>query len=246
VTTASPQSEPDILTMGLDEGDRLSRRRLLALLVAILALIAGLAYWRLHPRPEPGFSLSDLQGVYAGMVRSDGTNDASVIDIHRVYEESGYVLPAGCEYLYEATVLNRVPHEALDGVGTFWALDRSAVSLFSYRFADVASAGREYKRLAGVVDRCRGVHIEVHARPASMGLLTVVRRDPAGDAPAQLGYVLTTDDGTKLAVHVLAFSNTVTWQFRYEPVPGAYAPLTAERVMDSLTDQMRSVQELHR
>jgi hypothetical protein len=79
-----------------------------------------------------------------------------------------------------------------------------------------------------------------------MGLLTGIRRDPAGETPAQLGYVITTDDGTKLAVNVLAFSNTVSWQFRYEPVPGAYAPLTAQRVMDSLADQMRSVQELHR
>jgi hypothetical protein len=40
------------------------------------------------------------------------------------------------------------------------------------------------------------------------------------DQPAQIGYVLTTNSGIKLAVHVLAFSNTVTWQFRYEPVPG--------------------------
>ena len=50
--------------------------------------------------------------------------------------------------------------------------------------------------------------------------------------------------GTKLAEHVLTFNNTVTWQFRYEPVPGAYTPVTAERVMDSLTDQMRAVQDM--
>jgi hypothetical protein len=45
---------------------------------------------------------------------------------------------------------------------------------------------------------------------------------------------------------VLAFSNTVSWQFRYEPVPGTYLPLTAQRVMDSLADQMRAVQDLNR
>jgi hypothetical protein len=219
---------------------------MLALLAAVVALVAGLVIWRLRPVQEPVFSLSDLRDVYAGFVPTAGTSGASVIDIRRVQEQPGYILPTGCEPLFEATVLNRVPRGARDGVGVFWELDRSAVSLFSYRFADVASAGREYKRLASVVDRCRGAHIELHARPASMGPLTVVRRDPAGDAPAQLGYVLTTDDGTKLAVHVLAFSNTVSWQFRYEPVPGAYSPLTAQRVMDSLTDQMRSVQELHR
>ena len=246
MTTASPQSGPDILTLGPDDGVGLSPRRVLAVLAAVVALIAGLAYWRLQPKPAPPFTLSALQGVYAGMVRSDGTNDASVINIHQVHEESGYIVPPDCEPLYEATALNRVPHGALDGVGTFWALDRSAISLFSYRFTEVAGANREYTRLTDDLEHCRGVHVEVHARPASMGVVTGIRQDPAGDAPAQLAYVLTTDDGTKLAVHVLAFSNTLTWQFRYEPVPGAYTPLTAQRVMDSLTDQMRSVQDLHR
>jgi len=210
----------------------------IALLLAVIALIAGLVLWRFVPDRDPLFSLSDLQGVYAGWA-----SDASVIDRGRVYEEPGYILPAACEPLFEATVLNRVPREALDGVGTFWAPDRSAVSLFSYRFADVASANREYRRLANVFDNCRDVQVEVHARPASRGLLTGLPQDPASDAPAQLGYVLTTNDGTKLVVHVLQFSNTISWQFRYEPVLAAYLPLTGQRVMDSLADQLRSVQE---
>jgi hypothetical protein len=73
-----------------------------------------------------------------------------------------------------------------------------------------------------------------------------MRQDRTEAVPAQLGYVVTTGDGTGLAVHVLAFSNTVSWQFRYEPVSGAYTPLAARRVMDSLTDQMRAVQDLNR
>jgi len=232
--------------VGPDQGDRLSKRSLLALLAGGMALVAGLLLWRLQPAPSPLFSLADLQGVYAGMVRSDGTNDASVIDRRHISEEPGYIVPPRCEPLFEATVLNRAPREAIDGVSTFWAIDRSAVSLFSYRFPDVARANREYTRLADVFEDCRDGQIEVHARPASRGLLSGTQQDPASEAPAQLGYVLTTNDGTKLAVHVLAFSNTVSWQFRYEPVPGAYTPLTAQRVMDSLVDQMRSVQDLHR
>ena len=88
--------------------------------------------------------------------------------------------------------------------------------------------------------------LEVHARPASRGLLTRMPVAPDSDPPAQIGYVLTTNSGIKLAVHVLAFSNTVSWQFRYEPVPGTYLPLTSQRVMDSLADQMRAVQDLQR
>ncbi len=65
-------------------------------------------------------------------------------------------------------------------------------------------------------------------------------------APQQIGYVLTTNDGTKLAFHVLEFDNTISWQFRYDPVPDADLALTTQRVMDSLTDQLRAVQDLNR
>ena len=113
------------------------------------------------------------------------------------------------------------PTRGADGVGTFWELDRSAVSLFTYRSPDVASADREYQRLAAVLDNCRDVPVAVHARPASRGMLTVTPLILDASAPPQISYVLTTNDGTKLAVHVLEFDNTISWQFRYEPVPDA-------------------------
>ena len=229
VTTASPQSEPDVLTVGLGEAGRLSRRGKFVLVAIVLALLAGLMVWRFLPARAPLFSLSDVQGVYAGMVRSDGTNSASVIDRRWSSEQDGYIVPAACGPLFEATVLNRAPPEALDGVSTFWEIDRSAVSLFTYRFADVAKADREFNRLATVLDNCDQAHVEVHARPASRGLLTRTPLAPDSDPPAQIGYVLTNNAGAKLAIHVLAFSNTVSWQFRYEPVPGTYLPLTAQR-----------------
>ena len=230
----------------MGEASRLSRRGRLVLVAVVVALLAGLMVWRFWPAQAPLFSLSDLQGVYAGMVRSDGTNEASVIDRRWSSEQDGYILPSACQPLFEATVLNRAPQEALDGVGTFWELNSSAVSLFTFRFADVAEADREFSRLATVLDNCEQARVEVHAPPASRGLLTRTPLAPDSDPPAQIGYVLTTNSGIKLAVHVLAFSNTVSWQFRYEPVPGTYLPLTSQRVMDSLADQMRAVQDLQR
>jgi hypothetical protein len=237
----TPQPTTDILTLGSDSPRRLSRRGLVAMIVVGLTVVGGLAVWRLRPVPPPVFTLVDLQGVYAGMVRSDGTNDASVIDPSRVVAEAEDVVPSSCEPLFEASVLNRPPAKALDGVSTFWALRSSAVSLFSYRFSDVAGAGREYARLAGAFDSCRGTRVAVKGRLSAAGELTGMRRDRA-----QLAYVLAAGDGTKLAVHVLAFNNTVSWQYRYEPVPGPYDPQTAQNVMDSLADQMRAVQDLHR
>jgi hypothetical protein len=246
VTTASPQSEPDVLSVGLGEAGRLSRRGRLVLVAVGLALLTGLMVWRILPPRAPMFSLADVQGVYAGMVRSDGTNSASVIDPRWSTEQDGYIVPAACGPLFEATVLNRPPPRALDGVSTFWEIDRSAVSLFTYRFADIAEADREFNRLATVLDSCDQARVEVHARPATRGLLTRTPLAPKTDPSAQIGYVLTNNAGAKLAIHVLAFSNTVTWQFRYEPVPGAYSPVTAHRLMDSLTDQMHAVQDLNR
>jgi hypothetical protein len=236
----TPPPTTEILTHGSDEAHWMSRRGLVALLGAIVALAVGLTVWRLWPAPPAVFTPADVQGVYAGMVRSDGTNDASVIDPGSAVPEQGEVVPSTCAPLFEATVLNRPPHEALDGVGTFWALGPSAVSLFTYRFADIAGADREYTRLARAFDSCRDTAVEVRAHPAAASVLAGVRRDQA-----QLGYVLTAVEGAKLAVHVLRFSNTVTWQYRYEPVPGPYAPQTAQNVMESLTDQMRSVLDLH-
>jgi len=232
----------DILTGGSEEPWRPSRRFVTVLCVAALALIAAFVVRLGRPTPPPPpFSLVDLEGVYAGMVRSDGTSDASVIDPGRVAAGPGEVLPAACEPLFAATVLNRPPAGGLDGVGTFWALGPSAVSLFTYRFADRAGAGREYARLTSAFDGCRGVRVEVRAQPAAASVLAGLRHDQE-----QLAYVLTPADGPTLAVHVLIFSNTVTWQYRYEPVPGPYAPQTAQNVMDSLHDQLRSVQEMPR
>jgi hypothetical protein len=230
----------------LGESDRLSRRGKFILVAVLLALLAGLLAWRLWPVPAPLFSLSDLQGVYYYTVRSGGTDDASVINPRWSSEQDGYIRPSACEPLFEATVLNRPPREGLDGVGTFWELDRSGVSLLTYRFADVASADREYQRLVAALDTCRDVPVEVHARPASRGMLTATPVPIDGNAPPQIAYVLTTNDGTKLAINVLAFSNTISWQFRYEPGLGEYLPVIAQRVMDSLTDQLRAVQDLKR
>jgi hypothetical protein len=235
-----------VLAVGLGRSGRLSRRGKFISVAVVVMLLAGLLVWRLWPTPAPLFTLNDLRGVYAGMVRHDGTSEASVINPRLNSEQEGYILPAACQPLFEATVLNRPPRDALDGVGTFWDIERSSASLFTYRFADVESADREYQRLAAVLENCRDVPVQVHARPASRGMLTATPLSLDSNAPPQIAYVLTTNDGTKLAVHILAFENTVTWQFRYVPALDTYLPVAAQRVMESLTDQMRAVQDLIR
>ena len=61
------------------------------LVAVVLALVAGLLVWRFWPARAPLFSLSDLQGVYAGY---DGTNNASVINRRWTREQDGYIVPS--------------------------------------------------------------------------------------------------------------------------------------------------------
>ena len=124
--------------------------------------------------------------------------------------------------------MNRVPHEALDGVGTFWALDRSAVSLFSYRFRGYRERG---PRVHAADQSLRLLPRRSRRGARAAGQRGLAQRRAAGSGQRGSGTARLCpydDDGTKLAVHVLAFSNTVSWQFRYEPVPGTYTPLTAQ------------------
>jgi hypothetical protein len=55
VTTASPQSEPEVLTVGMGEAGWLSRRGRLVLVCVVLALLAGLVVWRFWPARAPLF-----------------------------------------------------------------------------------------------------------------------------------------------------------------------------------------------
>ena len=243
---ASPQSEPDVLTVGLGEAGRLSRRGKFVLVALGLALLAGLMVWRFLPARAPLFSLSDVQGVYAGMVRSDGTN-RRLGDRSSLEQRTGWVHRPGrlwtvvrgdCVEPPPARSARRSQH--LLGARSFGGL---ALHLSVRRRGEsgprVQSAGHSARQLRS--SSCGGARA-----PGEQRLADPYAAGSRQRSAAQIGYVLTNNAGAKLAIHVLAFSNTVSWQFRYEPVPGTYLPLTAQRVMDSLTDQMRAVQDLNR
>ena len=169
--------------------------------------------------------------------RSDGTNDASVID-RRWIKRTGWIHPpCRCEPLFEATVLNRAPRTALDGVSTLpGKLDRSAVSLFTYRFADVAETNGEFERLATVLDNCRDNQVEVHARPAAGACSPASRphrRRCAGADRLHADHEQPCSQAGRSCANPIA---TPSLAVRYEPVPGTFAPLTARRLMDSLME----------
>lgn len=253
MSTEAPESEPEVLTTGLQPLGPRGRRRLVIAAILAGALLAGFLVWRWWPRPAEPFSLGDLQGVYAGMVRSDGTNDASVLSKENFADSPAAVEPAQCEPLFEATTFSMFPSDALDGVGTYWPNDRVAISLFTFRFADAAAAQAQFDRIDAAVTACadRAMTILPRGRveppttriSRQSGRLTRTEPSALDGVEHQTAYLFTTDDKIKFAVQVFAYNNLVSWQFRYDPQPGAYDPTAADQLDYSLATQMRSVEE---
>lgn len=251
MSTQAPESEPEVLTTGMDPLSRATKRGILIAVLILAAIAAGFGTWKLWPRPPEPFSQADLQGVYAGMVRSDGTNDASVLSRDNFADSPATVEPQACEPLFGSTAFSRFPADAIDGVGTYWPNDRVAISLFTFRFADPADAQRQFEQINTAVGGCAGEKVELlpqgrdeptQRSDAQSGVVSRATSAPLDGVKQQTAYLFTTD-GVKFAVEVIAYNNLVSWQFRYDPQPGAYDPTAADQLAYSLVTQMRSVEE---
>ncbi len=241
-----PESEPELLESG--PGRNGPPRRTLPMVLGVAALVvAALLAWQFWPRPIAPISLTELQGIYAGMVRGDGTNDASLMQ-RKDDADPWTVTPAGCAPLFDTTAFDQYPADAVDGVGTYWLAARVGTSLFTYRFADADLARRAYDRIDTALTTCEGQQVRVAQPLKPTGDQTVeIARTPVtfgSGVRDQLGYQYGPDREARFAVHVLRFENTISWQFRYDTAVGDYSPLPAQQMMDSLVAQTRSVIDL--
>jgi hypothetical protein len=240
--------EPSLVPEELVLGPRPSRSRPrwvipMAVALGVLLVLVAAAAWRFWPRPVEPLSLADLQDVYAGMVRADGTNDASVLTRQTVAETPMTVNPPDCAALVQATVANRFPDAAIDGVGTYWLGEGPTISLFTLRFGDTAQAEAERSRVASALDACadrsidvrRTQEIRVRAWRATVGRTAV----GSGDDD-QIGWTLSGSEEV-MAIQLMPYLNTLTWQYRYEPGAQSYSPLAADRLMQSLVSQLDAV-----
>ncbi len=212
-----------------------------ALTLGVL-ILAGGALWRFWPRPPEPISLVELQNTYAGMVRGDGTNDASVMTRQVVTESPLTVLPDRCSPLVEATAANRFPDAALDGVGTYWVLRSTTISLFTLRFTDADQAEEEEERINAALDACADQQIVVRPAQANGKVWrATVRRTEAGSGPeGQIGYTLVGPDSL-MAIQLMPYLNTISWQSRYDTGSGPYSTLSADQLMQSLRAQVESI-----
>ena len=245
MTSTETAPQPDILSFGPPPVAPRTRRGLLAVFSVILAGAVMAGVWVAWLKPPPDFTLTELEGVYAGMVRADGVNEAYTIDASKVAGDPVSVTPDTCAPLFDTTVFNQFPAGALDGVSTYWMADRATVSLFTVRYPDRAAARHAYARVATALAACQDTPIGLRRGLPARGRITPSETTAIEGVRGQLGYSYTSGTRSRFAVHVLHYANTVTWQYRYEPAgAGDYAPLAAQQLMSSLVSQMRSVQSL--
>lgn len=243
---------PDVLALAPRPVPRRLVRALLAGTLVLLLAVGGYAVWRSR-QPPPDFTLPQLEGAYAGMVRSDGTNDVSVIGPADFVDEPLEISPEECTPLFATTVSNQFPAGALDGVSTYWLDGASSVSLFTVRYPDVDDAERAYGEVVTAARACADRTVAISAGQGT-GTLRPVPVTPGEGAVDQLGYLLDrpVDEG-RYALHLLRLSNSVTWQYRYEPpnrvlpvgsspAVRPYDPLPAQQLVDGLARQLLSIQ----
>jgi hypothetical protein len=213
--------------------------------LAALVLTAVLAVLALRPQPRE-FTFSDLQDIYAGMVRADGTNDAATLDRSQPRRPPAVaVSPLACLPLVESTLAEQFPANALDGVSTYWLgeTSASAVSLFTLRYPDHETAASEYQAIADALAACDGNELSVGR---DSGVVTATPVSYQNGVRTQLGYLVKLATGDLYAISVLQYANTISWQFRLEIGSQPYQPFVAQRLMDSLMAQVRSIEELRR
>ena len=235
--------EPEVLEAGPGTGRPRNRFALPVGLGVVGLLVAALLVWQLWPRPVAPLSLAELQGIYAGMVRGDGTNDASLLQ-RNTSDERRSVEPVECLPLFDTTALDRFPEDATDGVGTFWMAERVGTSLLTFRFADAETAIATYDRIAAALRSCTDRPVRLDERRVRTVTVHPTPVTLTSGIDDQLGYQYSPSPYTRFAVHVLRYENLLTWQFRYDTADGEYSPLPAQQVMDSLVAQMTSVVEL--
>src|SRR5919107_3520536 len=162
----APAPQPDVLALGAEPANRRRLRDLLAAGVVLVLALAGYAGWQ-HFRPAPSFTLEQLEGAYAGMVRSDGTNEVSTLDPSKFTDPPLSIDPPTCAPLFTTTLSNQFPAPGLDGVSTYWLTGDAAVSLFTIRYADRAAAQTAYREVARALSACDGQTVRFSGREGS-------------------------------------------------------------------------------
>jgi hypothetical protein len=240
-------AEPEIMSFGPPVQNRRTRRILLTCCVVVALFVAGAGIWTLVPKPRPDLTAADLAGVYAGMVRSDGTNDVSTLNRAQHSERPVAISPTECTPLFDTTLSNQVPAGAIDGISTYWLnAGNASISLTTYLYRDTKAAAADYAAVVAALDGCVNTDLTVgRDRDVALERQQVI---PAITSKTYLSYVVSNaSDSGRFPVDLVQLNNTITWQYRYDyGAASAYSPVPAQQLMVGLISLMHAAQDTHR
>lgn len=244
---------PEVLALGPRRSSPWARW---VILFAVLALVAPLARIAIYEatRPPRDLTLAQLQDAYYGMVRSDGTNDMSTINPSSFSTDTeASVNPSQCAPLFDSTMANRFPKDAVDGVSAYWLSGQGAtIGLFTLRYPTTASAATAYALVSGAVAQCgqtavRFPHEDQPARANTLdGTVVPMVVTARSGVSNQVAYLLERNGAGPFGFQVMQLSNTLSWEFVYDPRAGRYDQQAAQQLMDGLAAQLLYVQKLPR
>lgn len=244
--------QPEVLTVGPRRSAPWLRWIVLFTVLALAAPLVRIGIYE-ATRPPRDLTLAQLQDAYYGMVRSDGTNDMSTITPSSFSDDAASVSPAECAPLFDSTMANRFPADAVDGVSAYWLSDQGAtIGLFTLRYPSTESAAGAYALVSTAGERCgrSSVRFSNEDQPAGTNALggTVVPLEVSSRSGVdhQLAFMLDRDGSGPFGFQVMQLSNTLSWEFVYDPRAGRYDPQAAQQLMDGLAAQLLYVQKLPR
>lgn len=219
-----------------------TRRRVLAAVLALaLVALAFAAYGTARPEPPGDLSLTDLQVAYGNLSSTEGSGDPTTLNLNQFAQESIAVRPSTCRSLVNATLGRNPPSEALDGVSSSGLDGDAAVALFTLRFVDSTAALRVYGRVEAALSDCVGATSGITVQGEQVQVSEIAHPPGAGGAE-RLSYLLRGSAGGPYGIYVLAYANTVTWQFRrsVEAEDAAAARRLSDRLVAELDEVPRT------
>lgn len=213
-------------------------------LVLLLVAAAGYGGIRFYRSRTSTVDLAQVKTAYGAFLAADGRN--LVTELQRPAGHGGEnagtstTIPSRCAPITAAAMQQQFPSTAVDGVSTFQDGGfNTAVSLFSYRFADRPAAKAALQEIADAARACDHTRIEV-SKPISTSARVDVLPTSVAGADGTVDVTLTSQvDASSFQITVARYDNVLSWEYSYHS--GAAAAVPDHQLLQALTDRLVAV-----
>lgn len=245
---ASPGSEtlgPETMSAGPIRLPTRTLRIVIGCLAALaLIAVATVLVVRFYRAETSVVGLAELRTTYAAFLAADGRNAVTELKPPsaggRADQQVAVTRPARCAPITEAAMQQSFPVGALDGVSTFQDGGfNTAVSLFSYRFADRADAEAEFERIAAASRACDRTEIQV-SKPLSADVRVALLDTTVPETDDTVDLTLDSRlDTSSFQITLARYKNVLSWQYTYRS--GASASVPDHHLLEALSSRLASI-----